>query len=123
MIFINPKKDRNNLLSFFWRFTILGLEHSGFEDEVIALVPWIDFMNHDPNSKAYVAATRDGNGPAVLLKTDRPYQGDEQIFDSYGRRSNDELLLLYGFSLTRNAAQLLTGMLWGDEQLPLLVML
>lgn len=76
------------------------------EDEVIALVPWIDFMNHDPDSKAYVAATRDGNGPAVLLKTDRPYQGDEQIFDSYGRRSNDELLLLYGFSLTRNVTQL-----------------
>ena len=62
------------------------------EDEVIALVPWIDFMNHDPDSKAYVAATRDGNGPAVLLKTDRPYQGDEQIFDSYGRRSNDEIV-------------------------------
>ena len=62
-------------------------------------------MNHDPDSKAYVAATRDGNGPAVLLKTDRPYQGDEQIFDSYGRRSNDELLLLYGFSLTRNVTQ------------------
>lgn len=30
-------------------------------------------------------------------------KGNEQIFDSYGRRSNDELLLLYGFSLARNA--------------------
>ena len=30
-------------------------------------------------------------------------KGNEQIFDSYGRRSNDELLLLYGFSLAQNA--------------------
>ena len=33
-------------------------------------------------------------------------KGNEQIFDSYGRRSNDELLLLYGFSLPRNVNSL-----------------
>lgn len=105
----NPERfpqDVFTLPRFLWAYAVLlsrsfRLRLDG-KDEVIALVPWIDFMNHDPDSKAYVAATRDGNGPAVLLKTDRPYQGDEQIFDSYGRRSNDELLLLYGFSLTRN---------------------
>lgn len=45
------------------------------KEEVIALVPWIDFMNHDPDSKAYVAGMRDAVGPWVLLKTDRPYKG------------------------------------------------
>lgn len=52
------------------------MEAEATKEEVIALVPWIDFMNHDPDSKAYVAGTRDAVlGPLVLLKTDRPYKG------------------------------------------------
>lgn len=70
--------------------------------EKIALVPFVDFINHDPESKAYVAGVTEAAGRYVMLKTDRKYGPKEQVFDSYGRRSNDELLLLYGFSLETN---------------------
>ena len=105
----NPDRfpaDVFTLPRFLWAYAVLlsrafRLRVNG-KEEVIALVPWIDFMNHDPDSKAYVSATQEVSGAMVLLKTDRSYKGNEQIFDSYGRRSNDELLLLYGFSLARN---------------------
>ncbi|CAK9031918.1 5 bisphosphate carboxylase/oxygenase large subunit N-methyltransferase [Durusdinium trenchii] len=95
---------------FLWAYAVLlsrSFRLRFGNDEVIALVPFIDFMNHDPDSKAYVSGSAslptslDGSR-LVLLKTDRPYGAQEQIFDSYGRRSNDELLLLYGFSLPQN---------------------
>lgn len=49
-----------------------------------------------------MAGVTEAAGRYVMLKTDRKYGPKEQVFDSYGRRSNDELLLLYGFSLETN---------------------
>lgn len=84
------------LLSRSFRIRFIG------RDEVIALIPYIDLINHEPDSKAYVAGSLEQKGRMVTMSTDRPYQAQEQIFDSYGRRSNDELLLLYGFALAKN---------------------
>ena len=38
----------------------------------------------------------------VVLYADRGYRKMEQIYISYGQKSNAELLLLYGFALERN---------------------
>lgn len=44
-----------------------------------------------------------------------PRGAQEQIFDSYGRRSNDELLLLYGFSLPQNIHNFVELLGQGEE--------
>ncbi|KAK7818765.1 ribulose-1 [Quercus suber] len=43
------------------------------------------FLDYDKSSKG------------VVFTTDRPYQPGEQVFISYGKKSNGELLLSYGF--------------------------
>lgn len=67
---------------FFRHFFVVSFNLS--EEEVIALVPWIDFMNHDPDSKAYVSATQEVSGAMVLLKTDRSYKA--WAFGPFGKR-------------------------------------
>ncbi|XLS78563.1 hypothetical protein HN51_062788 [Arachis hypogaea] len=39
----------------------------------------------------------DNLSKGIVFTTDRPYQPGEQVFISYGKKSNGELLLLYGF--------------------------
>lgn len=76
--------------------------------ERLALVPYADLINHSPFSQAYVDARESGdwlfkNGQEeVILFADRGYRRMEQIYISYGPKSNAELLLLYGFAVERN---------------------
>ena len=78
--------------------------------ETLALVPYADLITHSPYSAAYVDA-RKGERPLpwaeredddVILYADRAYKKFEQLYISYGQKSNAELLLLYGFALDRN---------------------
>ncbi|XLR27330.1 hypothetical protein S83_055230, partial [Arachis hypogaea] len=39
----------------------------------------------------------DNLSKGIVFTTDRPYQPGEQVFISYGKKSNGELLLSYGF--------------------------
>ncbi|KAF6154650.1 hypothetical protein GIB67_000534 [Kingdonia uniflora] len=60
-------------------------------NERVALVPWVDMLNHScevfPIFEYYL----------LVFTTDRPYQPGELVFISYGKKSNGELLLSYGF--------------------------
>lgn len=77
--------------------------------EELALVPYADLMNHNPFSNTYIDAQTTG-GMASFIKrkeevaiySDRSYKKFEQVFISYGEKSNSDLLLLYGFALERN---------------------
>lgn len=78
------------------------------EGEALALVPYADLINHSPFSGAYVDAREVGDWlfkdgtEEVILYADRGYRKMEQIYISYGPKSNADLLLLYGFALERN---------------------
>jgi len=82
---------------------------AGRVDEFLALVPYIDFINHSPFSSSYVDARAipkafpwEAEEDEVVLFADRAYKQFDQIFISYGPRPNSDLLLLYGFALDRN---------------------
>jgi histone-lysine N-methyltransferase SETD3 len=78
------------------------------QGEILAMVPYADLINHSPFSQAYIDARESGdwlfkNGEEeVVLYADRRYRRMEQVYISYGPKSNAELLLLYGFAVERN---------------------
>jgi len=95
-----------------WAFTMLFSRairlRSLKEGETLAMVPYADLINHSPFSQAYIDAREGGdwlfkNGEEeIILFADRGYRRMEQIYISYGQKSNAELLLLYGFAVERN---------------------
>jgi hypothetical protein len=78
------------------------------QGETLAMVPYADLINHSPYSGAYLDAREVGDWlfktgeEEVILYADRGYRKMEQIYISYGPKSNADLLLLYGFALERN---------------------
>jgi len=111
------------LENWFWAYAIMfsravrldyGEKRKETEDDlaqVIALVPYIDLINHQPQARTYIAGITEGVDMAlglsekerfVVLSSDRFYEKYEQIYVSYGQKSNAYLLMLYGFCLERN---------------------
>lgn len=95
-----------------WAFTMLFSRAIRLRNlrvgERLAMVPYADLINHSAFSQAFIDAResgdwlfKDGN-EEVILYADRGYRQMEQIYISYGQKSNAELLLLYGFALERN---------------------
>jgi len=95
-----------------WAFTNLfsrAIRLRNMKDgETLSMVPYADLINHSPYSGAYLDARETGDwlfktgGEEVILYADRGYRKMEQIYISYGPKSNADLLLLYGFALERN---------------------
>ena len=63
--------------------------------KVYLLAPGVDFMNHDCNVQSDLKYDYFSDGYSVRL--DRDYDVGDQVFISYGSRSNDDLLQYYGF--------------------------
>ncbi|KAL8209112.1 hypothetical protein R6Q57_008524 [Mikania cordata] len=86
-----------NMETFKWSFGILfsRLVRLPSLDGRVALVPWADMLNHSCDVETFLDYDKSTKG--VVFTTDRPYQPGEQVFISYGRKSNGELLLSYGF--------------------------
>jgi len=78
------------------------------QGETLAMVPYADLINHSPFSQAYIDARESGDWlfktgeEEVILFSDRRYRRMDQVYISYGPKSNAELLLLYGFAVERN---------------------
>ncbi|XP_008802702.2 ribulose-1,5 bisphosphate carboxylase/oxygenase large subunit N-methyltransferase, chloroplastic isoform X2 [Phoenix dactylifera] len=64
-------------------------------DGKVALVPWADMLNHSSEVETFLDYDKSSQG--IVFMTDRSYQPGEQVFISYGKKSNGELLLSYGF--------------------------
>lgn len=98
--------------NWIWAFTMLFSRAIRLRNlrqgETLALVPYADLINHSPFSKAYIDAQESGDWlfksgeEEVILYADRGYRRMEQVFISYGQKSNADLLLLYGFAVERN---------------------
>ena len=88
-----------------WAFAVLFSRAILLRKEsTLALVPYADLLNHNPFCTSYIDMER-----RILRKdkyvgffVDRPYAKMNQIFVTYGPKSNTELLLLYGFLVDRN---------------------
>ncbi|KAB2022115.1 hypothetical protein ES319_D07G186700v1 [Gossypium barbadense] len=86
-----------NMETFRWSFGILfsRLVRLPSMDGKVALVPWADMLNHSCEVETFLDYDKSSQG--VVFTTDRAYQPGEQVFISYGKKSNGELLLSYGF--------------------------
>jgi len=105
-------REAFSLENWIWAFTNLFSRAIRLRNlrngEGLAMVPYADLINHSPFSSAYVDAREAGDWlfkdgtEEVILYADRSYRKMEQIYISYGPKSNADLLLLYGFALERN---------------------
>ncbi|OBA23001.1 SET domain-containing protein [Metschnikowia bicuspidata var. bicuspidata NRRL YB-4993] len=68
------------------------------QDDVAMLIPVVDLLNHSP--QADVTWTASGN----FFQFQSHRNGGLELFNNYGRKGNEELLLAYGFCLDNNAA-------------------
>ena len=81
-----------------------------------ALVPFADFLNHtnvqtkyayrptnlDENDEIEHTTAYDGFEFTLFPTGSNHYKAGEEVFNSYGRRENDNLLLDYGFAMYDN---------------------
>ncbi|XP_042386567.1 ribulose-1,5 bisphosphate carboxylase/oxygenase large subunit N-methyltransferase, chloroplastic-like [Zingiber officinale] len=86
-----------NIDTFLWSFGILfsRLVRLPSMDGKVALVPWADMLNHSPEVETFLDYDKASKG--IVFMADQSYQLGEQVFISYGKKSNGELLLSYGF--------------------------
>jgi len=95
---------------------IIGFgEEKPQQSDIIAMVPYVDLINHSPTSETIIRGQYEGVSipglrtadKYIFVKSDKYYQQFEQIYISYGAKSNGQLLMLYGFALERNAGDFL----------------
>ncbi|CAF2147222.1 unnamed protein product [Rotaria magnacalcarata] len=70
------------------------------ESEPLSLVPFIDFANHSLNANARWFL--DDETRNLILRSEQILKSGEEITINYGLKSNEELLYLYGFTLSDN---------------------
>jgi len=94
-----------NLASWEWAMVILFSRAIYLQNSrKISLVPYADLLNHNPFSTSYIDSKTIpfSNSLEISMYSDRSYNKFDQVFTTYGPKTNLELLILYGFSLERN---------------------
>ncbi|ODV96245.1 hypothetical protein PACTADRAFT_67559 [Pachysolen tannophilus NRRL Y-2460] len=95
-------------LNFTSRSFPYHLVDSKADHNLSMLIPIIDLLNHDPSAYVSWLIVPDGkdNCPYFKLTNNQSsllHQGDE-LFNNYGSKGNEELLLGYGFTIESNKA-------------------
>lgn len=70
------------------------------QEDVAMLIPMVDLLNHNPQAQV----TWGGEDGSFVLATSEPYASGDQVYNNYGQKGNEELLLAHGFCLENNAA-------------------
>ncbi|KAK6503958.1 hypothetical protein TWF506_002175 [Arthrobotrys conoides] len=73
-----------------------GLDDIGFP----VLIPLVDILNHKPNTKIIWEPTP----TSFSLKIPETISAGSQVFNNYGPKGNEELLMGYGFAIPENPA-------------------
>jgi len=83
-------------------FNVHRLGHRGaLLEGVVAMVPVVDMLDHDPGHGAAWHTGREGAEDfAMVTRTGR--RAGQALYNNYGRKSNEELVLGYGFVLPHN---------------------
>jgi len=99
--------------SVYWsRALVVPLDSNGKPDaHNHALCPYLDLLNHCPRSahslSSWIASSSESTSPPVtqvrLVAGSKVAPGSEVVIN-YGRKSNEQLLLYYGFAARNNAA-------------------
>ncbi|XP_024521282.1 fructose-bisphosphate aldolase-lysine N-methyltransferase, chloroplastic isoform X1 [Selaginella moellendorffii] len=95
--------------------TVVSRAWNGALSSEISMRPFVDFCNHDPVSHATVS--HDSCKDATVIIAERDYTKGEEVFISYGKRSNAVLAVDYGFVLPNNLsdqAELWMEIPWND---------
>lgn len=98
-------EDIYNFANWEWAFAILFSRAISLTSaSIVALVPYADLLNHNPFCSNYIDVHNEflTGDKYVRLYSDRPYSLTDQVFVTYGPKSNADLLLLYGFVSDRN---------------------
>ncbi|SGZ49981.1 CIC11C00000002709 [Sungouiella intermedia] len=70
------------------------------QEDVTMLIPVVDLLNHNP--KALVSWG--GASGSFKFESHDDYSRGDQVFNNYGQKGNEELLLAYGFCIENNPA-------------------
>lgn len=70
------------------------------QEDVAMLIPMVDLLNHNPKAQV----TWGGSNSVFSLESMDIYLSGEQIYNNYGQKGNEELLLAYGFCIEGNTA-------------------
>jgi hypothetical protein len=97
----------------FWSRALAIPVGAGGSMTVDSVVPGVDMVNHAPRARANARwqhvedSSRPDGGYIALVSAppNRAMKDGEEIFISYGDKSNEELLFTYGFALTDNAVE------------------
>lgn len=80
-----------------WALSILLTRVVRLGQDLQALCPGLDFLNHDCSSESFILFD-EKNKDAVYVKADRLYMPGDQVMISYGnQKTRGEFLLQYGF--------------------------
>jgi SET domain-containing protein 6 len=81
---------------------VAGYSFTLGDDEIQAMVPFWDMLNHAPPCEASVRLHHDQKNGCLQMITVRGVKKGEEVFNTYGPLRNAELLRRYGFVLPRN---------------------
>lgn len=86
----------------FPRYLLKSFSDSEIKEHETMLLPLIDLLNHDPTAKVNWSVNKHTTTEYFDFKSDSASDGE--LFNNYGQKGNEELLLGYGFCLEHNAA-------------------
>jgi len=74
------------------------------ETKKVVLIPYIDLLNHNPFSSSFISYRKIplSDSKEIVVYSDKNCNKFDQLYISYGQKSNLELLNLYGFIAERN---------------------
>lgn len=74
-----------------------------FKDDEVMLLPLIDLLNHNPKALVHWSVNKLDDQAYFNFKADQDNEFPE-VFNNYGQKGNEELLLAYGFVIEGNPA-------------------
>ncbi|KAI9488531.1 hypothetical protein BDB00DRAFT_847661 [Zychaea mexicana] len=105
----SPESKDVTWAEFLWGYTVLSsrsfpysLIDPGYDGPSEVLFPLLDALNHKPNTQITWMRNGDVENGSLSFVIGHDVAPGEQLFNNYGPKSNEELLLGYGFCFEDN---------------------